>query len=222
MSSAKDLFVSGAFRIVNKPPRVHSDEVVTHGGGEAASGEVVEWKAAHRLDFETSGCLLLARADKWELYRGLFSSTSTKKSARKIYWAGSVAALPSAALGEAHGFIGGRYRSSKKVSFESVPARLKGFHGIQEIRHKVKRLTAAERNEAAKVFLGEVYGVELVTGARHQIRAWFAAQGAPLQGDPVYGAGQEGDRLELHARELGFTDPITGEYVKVTAPINAF
>jgi len=208
VDDVEDLLVSETFRIVNKPPRVHHDEVLTQGE--------ISWKPVHRLDFETSGCLLLARLDHFETYRGLFNKDADFKTIEKIYWAGSTRLLPAKSLGEVRGLIGGRYRASKKVVFATDMERLKGFHGVQAVHHRVANLSASDKKEATK-FKGDLYRVELVSGARHQIRAWFASLKAPLKGDPIYG--EPGERLELHARELAFIDPLTREQVRVKAPL---
>ena len=69
--------------------------------------------------------------------------------------------------------------------------------------------------------------VELETGRTHQIRVQAASRGHPVLGDAQYGATQpfgpqfEDERLRaiaLHARQLGFTHPMTGEPVDIIAP----
>lgn len=60
----------------------------------------------------------------------------------------------------------------------------------------------------------------ITKGKRHQIRAHLAAEGHPIVGDPVYGEGCEGSgRLLLHAAELRFVHPATGETVTVRSPL---
>jgi 23S rRNA pseudouridine1911/1915/1917 synthase len=63
--------------------------------------------------------------------------------------------------------------------------------------------------------------VELETGRTHQIRVHLAAIGHPVVGDPVYGHGPELglDHQFLHASELRFTHPWTGEEIEVSAPL---
>jgi 23S rRNA pseudouridine1911/1915/1917 synthase len=52
----------------------------------------------------------------------------------------------------------------------------------------------------------------LETGRTHQIRIHLADLGNPVLGDPVYGSGGSiSPRLALHAAELGFKHPATGE-----------
>ena len=69
--------------------------------------------------------------------------------------------------------------------------------------------------------------VELETGRTHQIRVQAASRGHPVLGDAQYGATQpfgeqsEDERLRaiaLHARQLGFNHPMTGEPVDILAP----
>lgn len=63
----------------------------------------------------------------------------------------------------------------------------------------------------------------LETGRTHQIRVHMAAQGHPVLGDPVYGGVRKGfPELVgqcLHARQLTFRHPRTGEEVTVTCPL---
>jgi len=56
------------------------------------------------------------------------------------------------------------------------------------------------------------------TGRTHQLRVHLAKQGHPIVGDPLYGSGQYGDRLFLHALSLEITLP-GGERRVFTAPL---
>ncbi len=57
--------------------------------------------------------------------------------------------------------------------------------------------------------------VRLETGRKHQIRAHLASLGHPVVGDRLYGP--RGDRLALHAWELVFAHPVTGEALRFTS-----
>jgi len=72
--------------------------------------------------------------------------------------------------------------------------------------------------------------IELETGRTHQIRVQAASRGHPVVGDSQYGSTQPfgnpslelRDRpIALHARQLGFRHPMTGEPVDVIAPLPA-
>lgn len=56
--------------------------------------------------------------------------------------------------------------------------------------------------------------VTIATGVRHQIRVQLAALGHPIVGDILYGSTASGTRLCLHATELTFAHPLTGERVQ--------
>jgi 23S rRNA-/tRNA-specific pseudouridylate synthase len=62
----------------------------------------------------------------------------------------------------------------------------------------------------------------------HQIRVQAASRGCPVLGDALYGAAgafgpQTADlrerRIALHGREIEFKHPMTGESIRVTAPL---
>jgi 23S rRNA pseudouridine955/2504/2580 synthase len=69
--------------------------------------------------------------------------------------------------------------------------------------------------------------VTIKTGRTHQIRVHLAHSGHPIVGDPKYGdfarnkpfARERGfARMFLHARELGFDHPASGERITLRAP----
>ncbi len=208
LESVEVLLETPDYLVLNKPCRKHFDEVLTQSVNKGV------WVPAHRLDFETSGCLLFCRPEKLASFRAYFQSRPPELE--KLYLAGAsrrVDELENRESLEATGFIGGRYRSSKKVRFATEATELKGYHGVQAVSHRVSRAQAARPD----AWEGEVYRVRLFSGARHQIRAWFAAQGAPLVGDPVYG--DAGERLELHAERLAWIDPESRRPYEATAPV---
>jgi 23S rRNA pseudouridine1911/1915/1917 synthase len=65
---------------------------------------------------------------------------------------------------------------------------------------------------------GSVVAIGLETGRTHQIRVHLAAIGHPVSGDWLYG-GTDAARPMLHAAELEMTHPVTGQPVRVTAPV---
>ena len=65
----------------------------------------------------------------------------------------------------------------------------------------------------------------LETGRTHQIRVHMASVGHPLAGDAVYGPRKVITELEgqcLHAAQLSFTHPITGEAMTFHAPLPSY
>jgi tRNA pseudouridine32 synthase/23S rRNA pseudouridine746 synthase len=60
------------------------------------------------------------------------------------------------------------------------------------------------------------------TGRSHQLRAHLAAIGYPVIGDPIYaasGLGSSLDRLHLHALGLSFSDPFSGQRIRVRSSL---
>ena len=61
--------------------------------------------------------------------------------------------------------------------------------------------------------------VRLETGRTHQIRVHLSAIGYPVYADPLYGRAIPGRRLWLHAENLAFVHPVSGEELRFEAPI---
>ena len=211
------LYQDEDYLAVHKPERHHYDEILA-----TLSINTAEWEPVHRLDYETSGVLLFAKPPLVEGTRQLFQDPDS--SLRKLYLAGAGATLPEALLpeerpdtnGEVRGWIGQRYRGSKTVRFSFAEPPRKGWHSLRPVRHLVRPASVHPA-----LFLGTPYEVELLTGARHQIRAFFKAAEAPLRGDPLYGTeGDTAPRLELHAWKLEFTPPHRPtERIEIEAPL---
>jgi tRNA pseudouridine32 synthase/23S rRNA pseudouridine746 synthase len=63
--------------------------------------------------------------------------------------------------------------------------------------------------------------LEPLTGRSHQLRVHLQAIGHPILGDALYAPPEiaaASERLLLHAMELGFAHPVSGEWVSFTSP----
>jgi tRNA pseudouridine32 synthase/23S rRNA pseudouridine746 synthase len=140
---------------------------------------------AHRLDKETSGCLVLGRHRQALIRLGrLFAENRVEK----LYWAVAEGG-PEAEEGEIDLPLGPRSPDGQSWLMRVDPA---GQPSLTRWR-----------------VLGRARGLswlELrpVTGRTHQLRVHCAAQGWPILGDGIYGtvAARGGPRLHLHARSV--------------------
>jgi 23S rRNA pseudouridine1911/1915/1917 synthase len=80
--------------------------------------------------------------------------------------------------------------------------------------------TAVTRFEVLREAAGHsMLKVRLETGRTHQIRVHLAAIGHPVYADPLYGTPVPERRLWLHAENLAFVHPLTGEDLDFESPI---
>ncbi|WP_369221875.1 RluA family pseudouridine synthase [Streptomyces sp. R39] len=152
--------------------------------------------AAHRLDRLTAGLVLLVvRPEERGTYQTLFSERRVRKEYEAIAPYDPSLAVP-------------RTVRSRILKERGVPA---------------ARETDGEPNAETLVELAEHreglgrYRLTPHTGQTHQLRVHMSALGVPILGDPLYpvvtGPVPDGDfrrPLQLLARSLEFTDPVTG------------
>ena len=137
---------------------------------------------AHRLDQDTSGCLVLGRSRK--ALRRLGRAFEAGE-VRKTYWAIVEGAPP------------GKGVIDLPLAKRSTKAR--GWW--MEVADDGKPSFTAWRRLAARD--GHAW-LELVptTGRTHQLRVHLAAIGCPILGDPKYGTGRAAPPMLLHARAI--------------------
>jgi 23S rRNA pseudouridine1911/1915/1917 synthase len=155
----------------------------------------------HRIDKDTSGLLMAAKNDK--THQSLADQLKAKSSHR-VYQA-IVHGVPKHDRATIDAPIGRDEKDRKKMAVNLN-------HGKEAITH----FTVLER------FAGySLVACQLETGRTHQIRVHMAYIGFPIAGDPKYGPRKtlSIDGQALHAAELGFTHPTTGEEMRFTAPL---
>ncbi len=209
--AAAILYEDEHFLIVDKPAGMasHGGTGVPYGAIEIARRlrpEIVRLDLAHRLDRDTSGCLILTKQ------MGALRSLHTEIRERQIdkrYWA----------------LVNGRFPTDLK----SINATLRTSREQDaEKRARVKvdgkaSETIIENVEAAGPH--SLVMMRLVTGRMHQIRAHAQHIGHSVAGDRLYGddpfnqemAARGLKRLFLHAASIGFD--VGGRRVEVAAPL---
>jgi tRNA pseudouridine32 synthase/23S rRNA pseudouridine746 synthase len=161
---------------------------------------------AHRLDRETSGCLVLGRHRKALARLGrLFRDGRIAKT----YWAVVVGAPPQA---EGEIALPLARRSHDKRSWWMKVAEA----GDKEAEAALSRYRVLGRGDG-------LTWLELSpqTGRTHQLRVHCAAIGCPIAGDGLYGgdrAGAAARRIQLHARAITIPGRGDNAALTITAP----
>lgn len=170
----------------------HCGDSLSGVGGEKRPGIV------HRIDKDTSGLLIVAKNDAAHL---ALSAQLADRSLSRVYEA----------------VVRGNFREDSGTVDAPI-----GRHPVDR-----KRMAVTDKASRNAVTHWEVLAryrgythirCRLETGRTHQIRVHMAHIGHPLLGDFVYGAPSPDKGLEgqcLHARELKFIHPRSGEQVHI-------
>ena len=160
-----------------------------------------EQPAVHRLDMDTSGLMVVARTQA--AHRELSIQFIRRKTRKKYI------ALLQGELQEESGVLELPFR----LDIDNRPMQIYDpVHGKMGITHW-ERL-ALEDGMTRVSF-------RPVTGRTHQLRVHSAhamGLGIPIVGDPLYGQGTGPGELKLHATELAFLHPLTGEELVFYSP----
>ena len=150
----------------------------------------------HRLDRDTAGLVLFStQPGSRDAYQSLFRERRIDKTYEAV-----AAPLPGLAFP--------LVRRSRLVPGEPFP-RMCEAPGEPNSETAVDVIARGERHWH--------YALQPVTGRKHQLRVHMAALGAPIASDPLYpevahrAPGDHEAPLQLLARSLSFTDPLTGE-----------
>ncbi|MEA2986409.1 MAG: rRNA pseudouridine synthase [Alphaproteobacteria bacterium] len=167
-------------------------------------------RLVHRLDKDTSGCLLVA---KNRFSAAALARNFRHRSARKIYWA-LVVEVPKPKQGRISTFLA--KEQMEEDSFMRVAQ-----HGDEGASHAVTYYAVVETAASRLAWLS----LKPVTGRTHQLRAHLDHISHPIVGDPKYFAkenwalpGGIQNRLHLLARRIVIPHP-RGGTIDVTAPL---
>ena len=206
------LYEDKGLLIINK---IHG--MAVHGGSGISVGIIEALKSqykepielVHRLDRSTSGCLLLAK--KRSVLKSLHEQLVSHQLEKRY-----TALVKDTWSKKRHTIDAPIYQNSRYSVIDS-----KGKDSLSYF-HPIKNFELGEFNAS-------LVEVSIETGRTHQIRVHAKFAGHPVAQDDKYGDAvfdqfmkKKGlNRLFLHAKTLTFTNPLTNEIQKVSAPLPA-
>ena len=209
--------------VVNKPKGMvvhpaagHAEgtlvNAVLHHCGDSLSGinGVMRPGIVHRIDKDTTGSLLICKND---MAHNALAAQLKSHSMERVYHA-IVTGIIEEDEGTVDAPIGRSTRNRKKMAVMTASDLAKG-RGKDAVTH-YRVLQLFPENKMTYI------ACRLETGRTHQIRVHLAHIGHPLLGDGVYGKAAKLEGQCLHAKELSFTHPRTGERIHVDAPLPSY
>ena len=204
------------------------------GDSLSGVGGVMRPGIVHRIDKDTSGLLVVAKTDA--AHHGLAEQFAAHR-AERAYLA-LCHGVPDAGDPRLNGIRGVSFEPGGVLRISTQLARHRTDRQRQAVvpeggRRAVTRARVLERFGSPPVLA--FLECRLETGRTHQIRVHLAHVGHGLVGDPVYGGRRKlpagplsaevaaqvaaFPRQALHAAELGFEHPLTGERLRFDSPL---
>jgi 23S rRNA pseudouridine955/2504/2580 synthase len=208
--------------------------VAVHGGSGVSFGVIEQLRQArpsakflelvHRLDRDTSGILLVAKR-RSALTR--LQDQFRERETGKTYLALALGAWPASRKVidlPLHKYLQADGERRVKVVAKDDPD---GMRAITLVKVARRLSLPPMPGEPAAPQEASLLEVTIKTGRTHQIRVHLAAQGYPIAGDDKYGEFDANKamhriglrRMFLHAWQLQFVHPATGERMALTAPL---
>jgi 23S rRNA pseudouridine1911/1915/1917 synthase len=168
--------------------------------GKIAGGEEGRPGIVHRLDRDTSGLMVVARSTE---AHARLQELVRERALERVYLA-LVRGRPRSRTGRIEAPIGRDRSEPTRVSLDTDSPR-------EAVTH-----FEVERQLAGHTLLR----IRLETGRMHQIRVHLGAIDLPVVGDRVYGVKEPAlGRQFLHAAELAFPHPFTGERIETRSEL---
>ena len=215
------IYEDDALLVLNKPaglvvhPAAGNEEhtlvnaLLHHCAGQLSGiGGVARPGIVHRLDKETSGCLVVAKNDETHV---ALSAQFALRTVAKVYLAILCGVLPRD-TGDIHAAIARHPTHRKRMAVRDADEG-RAAHTSYRVLERLREATLVEAH--------------LHTGRTHQIRVHFQHLGFPVAGDLTYGQRQtrrlaeltryEAPRVLLHAQQLAFIHPRSGKRLQCEA-----
>ena len=209
------LYEDEGFIIINKPAGF-----AVHGGSGVSSGIIEGFRQlrpearflelVHRLDKDTSGCLLIAKKrSALRLLQELFRNSQIQKTYQ---------ALLSGQWNRKKLIVTAPLLKNVSVGGERIVVISPSGKPAETLFRRIQLFSNTTLVEASPK-----------TGRTHQIRVHAASLGHPIIGDDRYGVDEVNKtfktkgykRMFLHAKTLNFQHPVTGELISISAPLPA-
>ncbi len=206
--------------VLNKPAHMpthpshgHTDDTLANALAQRACDQgknILVFRPVNRLDRDTSGVVMVARH---QLSAARLSEAMRARTIQKQYLALLEGDLPKQE---------GEIDLPIRRTADSIITRCVCAPDAPGAHHALTRYRVLHRffvdGHSRTLVLAEP-----LTGRTHQLRVHFAHLGAPIVGDTLYGRIlpelPTPDRQALHAYALTFSHPMTGEHLRIWAPL---
>jgi tRNA pseudouridine32 synthase / 23S rRNA pseudouridine746 synthase len=203
------LHLEPAFVVLAKPPGLLSEPGRGPGKRDSllvrAQAVYPGARIVHRLDMMTSGVIVLARET---LAHAVLSEAFRERAVGKRYEA------------LVHGRPADEEGAIALPLVVDWPNRPRQVVCHETGKPSLTRYRVVGETHVEGVGMLTRVALAPVTGRTHQLRVHLAALGCPIAGDPFYGRqGDASPRMMLHACQLDFAHPLTGEPLSFESPV---